>query len=83
MRAQYDFGRAVPTSYLIANSRLRKRMDLAKEIARLHVVLSQVDELASGAVLRWNRSITEPRRLELIHRSCKKALQRLYLKYGV
>jgi hypothetical protein len=79
----YDFSDPVRSAYFMTGGRARNRMLLAKEIERLHKLVSEIHEVASGAALRWNESLTEPERLRMIDKLCLETLERLFAEYGV
>lgn len=56
---------------------------LQREVLRLHDLLIEVDEVASGGVLRWNEKLTPTARLKIIHKATDHAIQESLNKHGV
>ena len=58
-----------------------KKLNLM-EIQELYDFLMETSEIASGAILRFNPSITEKRRLEMINVGAEEIVKKLFYKYN-
>jgi len=72
----------ISAGYLGQAKKLSKK-ELFKELEHLYGYLMESSEWSSGAILRWDESITETKRLKTINKAANKQIKRIFNTYGI